>query len=85
MNVKEFLQSEIIGMKMEVIDSKNKNLIGIKGEIIDETKYTLTIKDNEETKILLKKQVKLKIYDQNNEVKVKGELLIGRPEDRLKR
>ncbi len=70
---------------MEVIDSKNKNLIGIKGEIIDETKYTLTIKDNEETKILLKKQVKLKIYDQNNEVKVKGELLIGRPEDRLKR
>lgn len=85
MNVKEFLQSEIIGMKMEVINSKNKNLIGIKGDIVDETKHTLTIKDNEKIRILLKKQITLKIYDQTNEIKIKGELLVGRPEDRLKK
>ena len=77
---------------MEVIESKNKNLIGIKGTIIDETRNTLKIKveDNNNlgshhNKTLLKDQVTLKIFVDNNEIKVSGELLVGRPEDRLKK
>ena len=70
---------------MEVIEAKNKNLVGIKGTIIDETKYTLVVKDEGKVKTLMKDQVTLKIYADDHEIKVNGELLVGRPEDRLKK
>ena len=85
MNLKDFLRHELIGLKMEVIDSKNKNLVGIKGTIIDETRNTLVIKYEDKTRTLLKDQVALKIFKDNHEIKVNGEILIGRPEDRLKK
>ena len=70
---------------MEVIEAKNKNLVGIKGTIIDETKYTLVVKEEGNVKTLMKDQVTLKIYSDDHEIKVNGELLVGRPEDRLKK
>ncbi len=85
MNLKDFLRHEMIGLKMEVIESKNKNLIGIQGTIIDETKNTLIVKTLEKNVTLLKDQVTLKIFKGSNEIKVNGELLVGRPEDRLKK
>jgi len=85
MNLKDFLRHELIGLKMEVIEAKNKNLVGIKGTIIDETKYTLVVKDEGNVKTLMKDQVTLKIYSDDHEIKVNGELLVGRPEDRLKK
>ena len=85
MVLKDFLRQELIGLKMEIIDSQNKNLIGIKGEIIDETKNTLIIQEDNKVRTILKKQVTLKISDGQKEIQVNGELLIGRPEDRLKK
>lgn len=85
MNLKDFLRHELIGLKMEVINSKNKNLIGIKGVIIDETRNTLVIKNDAKVLTLLKEQVTLKIFKDNHEIKVNGELLVGRPEDRIKK
>ncbi len=85
MVLKDFLRGELIGLKMEVIDSQNKNLIGIQGEIIDETKNTIKIKNNDKIMTILKKQVTLKISNGKNEIQTNGELLIGRPEDRLKK
>ena len=85
MNLKDFLRHELIGLKMEVIEAKNKNLVGIKGTIIDETKYTLVVKEEGNVKTLMKDQVTLKIYSDDHEIKVNGELLVGRPEDRLKK
>ncbi|MBI2672492.1 ribonuclease P protein subunit [Candidatus Woesearchaeota archaeon] len=86
MNLKDFLKTEMIGLKMEVLEAKNKNLIGMKGVIVDETKNTLVIKnEKEEMKTILKDQVVLKIHYKGNEIKVNGDLLLGRPEDRLKK
>ena len=85
MNLKDFLRHELIGLKMEVINSKNKNLIGIKGVIVDETKNTLKIEQDDKIRTLLKDQVVLKIYKDNHEIKVDGTVLVGRPEDRLKK
>lgn len=70
---------------MEVIESKNKNLVGIQGTIIDETRNTLIVKTPEKNITLLKDQVTLKLFTDNHEIKVKGDLLVGRPEDRLKK
>jgi len=85
MNLKNFLTGEIIGLKMEIMDSKNKNLIGIKGVVIDETKNTLAIKEDNIVKTILKKQVVLKFNYGENNIIVDGNLLIGRPEDRIKK
>ncbi|MEK6936764.1 MAG: ribonuclease P protein subunit [Nanoarchaeota archaeon] len=85
MNLKDFLRHELIGLKMEVIESKNKNLIGIQGTIVDETKNTLVVKTPEKSLTLVKDQVTLKIFKDNHEIKVNGEILVGRPEDRLKK
>lgn len=70
---------------MEIMDSKNKNLIGIKGVVIDETKNTLAIKEDNIVKTILKKQVVLKFNYGENNIIVDGNLLIGRPEDRIKK
>jgi len=70
---------------MEVIDSKNKSLIGIKGKVIDETKNTFTIKTKEKMKKIAKNQVVLKVDFLSGEVEIDGKLLVGRSEDRLKK
>ncbi|HDI31799.1 MAG TPA: hypothetical protein ENF80_03175, partial [Thermofilum sp.] len=46
---------EIIGLKVEVVDSLNKSLIGLKGKIIDETMKTLIIHTSKGRKVVEKK------------------------------
>jgi ribonuclease P protein subunit POP4 len=48
-----------IGKLIEIIDSKNKTLIGIKGKVIDETKNTLTIQTKSRIIKIIKTQVKI--------------------------
>jgi len=73
------IRQEFIGRKAEVIDSKNKNDVGIKGKIVDETKNTITIMDGKPKK-LLKKNITLKL---ENYV-IRGSALIKRPEERIR-
>ena len=40
MNIKDIAKHELIGLTIEIIDSKNKDNIGIKGVVINETKNT---------------------------------------------
>ncbi len=67
----------LIGSKMEVIDAKNKNLLGIAGRIVDETKNTLTVETEDGTKKLIKSEV---IFKLGAKV-LRGEHLRRRPED----
>jgi len=85
MQKREAMKAEFIGSYMEVIDSKNKSLIGIKGKVIDETKNTFTIKTKEKMKKIAKNQVVLKVDFLSGEVEIDGKLLVGRSEDRLKK
>ena len=78
MNVKECVKYELIGSQLEVVDSKNKSLIGIKGKIIDETKNMLILENG---KKLIKTQIKIKI----NGIILDGKKLALRPEDRIKK
>lgn len=77
---------EIIGLKVEVVDSLNKSLIGLKGKIIDETMKTLIIHTSKGRKVVEKK-VAVFVFELPSglKVKVEGKYLVGRPEDRLKR
>lgn len=85
-NPKEIVRYELIGLKVEVTESKNKSLIGIKGTIIDETKNMIIIELEDKTiKKIIKDQVTIKLKLKNHTVQVNGQLLVGRPEERIKK
>lgn len=79
---REILRHEFIGLELEVIDSKNKNLIGIKGKITDETRNMLEV--NNEIK-LIKDQITFTLKKNNQVFTLDGKQIVGRPEDRIKK
>ncbi|MAG20288.1 ribonuclease P protein component 1 [archaeon] len=83
MKKKKFVKSELIGSTTEIIQSKNKSLIGLKGKIVDETKNMFTIEKNKIIKKMIKSQSKFDFPKQK--IQIEGKLLLGRPEDRLKK
>ncbi|MBD3354658.1 ribonuclease P protein subunit [Candidatus Woesearchaeota archaeon] len=84
-DLKDLIKSEIIGLEVEVIDSKNKDNIGIKGKIIDDTKNTIVIQDKKGSgKILLKNNITIKIKTKKQAAVVKGKLLFGKSKNRIK-
>jgi len=79
------LAHEWIGLDVEVIESPNECEVGIKGQIIDETMKTLKIKTDKGVKTIAKKHRMFKIKFCNKVLKVKGDLIAYRPEDRIKK
>lgn len=86
-NEYNLVRHELIGLKVKVLDAKNKSLKKISGMVVDETYNTLIIeKENKKRKIVPKKGTVFLFYLENGKrVKVIGDILIGRPEDRLKK
>ncbi|MBI2665590.1 ribonuclease P protein subunit [Candidatus Woesearchaeota archaeon] len=73
----------LVGEEVEVYQAQNKHLLGLKGVIVDETKSTLKIKDEQgELKILLKKGITIKLTKKNQ--LVGQESLAKRMEERIK-
>lgn len=81
--MKNVLKRELIGAEIEVLDAKNKANAGIQGSIIDETKNTLLVETKNGIKRLLKGNITIML--KKEKIKINGSLLIGRPEDRIKK
>ena len=79
------VRHEWIGLDVVVVDANNKNLIGIRGEVVDETKFTFTLETKQGEKKVLKKGASFKLCLENQELIIKGDVLVGRPEDRIKK
>lgn len=77
----ELLKHEFIGLFVEVVNAKNKVLIGLKGKVVDETRNMLVVGD----KKLIKEEVVLEVQFNNQKMRVDGKKLVGRPEDRIKK
>lgn len=85
---KNIFQHELIGLNVEIIESFNESLIGNKGIIIDETKYTFLIELENSSKVKrFIKNISVFKFDLENgdSVKINGDILVSRPEDRLKK
>jgi ribonuclease P protein subunit POP4 len=82
----EIICSELIGTNVKITKSINPNYIGIYGKVIDETKKTFSISSEGKTKIIVKgiSVFHFSLSD-GTIVEIDGRLLIGRPEDRLKK
>ena len=81
----DIVRSELIGLEVEVIEANNKSLVGLKGLIIDETKNTLSIERKDVVKKVIKSQVTINILFDGQTFQIDGKVLVGRPEDRLKK
>jgi ribonuclease P protein subunit POP4 len=82
---KNLIKHELIGLEVEIVDSTNKFQIGLKGLVVDETKNTLTIETEKGIKKIQKKgSVFIFKISSEKKVKVSGNKIAVRPEDRLK-
>jgi len=78
------LQHELLGLKVEVIKDNNSCNTHIKGTMIDETIKTFLIKTNG-MKRVPKKNTVFKFKLNTEAVKVEGNALMSRPEDRIRK
>ncbi|MDP3918912.1 MAG: ribonuclease P protein subunit [Nanoarchaeota archaeon] len=79
------LRHELIGLEIEVVEAKNKDLIGLKGKVVDETQFTIVIATKKGEKKVLKMGTQLKTKIADEEIIIMGDSLVGRPEDRIKK
>lgn len=82
MNEKKLLKYEFIGNEIEIMDSKNKSLIGLKGKIADETKNMFVLDSG---KKIIKSECTFKMKIKEKTVEINGKILVARPEDRIKK
>ncbi len=76
-----FLASEFVGRELEVVSSSCKDLLKASGRIIDETVNTFVIQTSDRKKTIPKKNCLFRI----DRYEVAGDLIVGRPEDRIKK
>lgn len=71
---------ELIGLKVEVIESTDESLVGFNGEVLDETQSILQIEDKQVEK---KNCIFRFTLPDEQQVKLDGELISKRPEERV--
>jgi len=80
------VRHELIDLEVEVKKSTNPSQIGLKGKLIDESFKTLKIETKKGEKIIQKENtVFVFTIPDGTRVQVHGNLLLGRPEDRIKK
>ena len=85
MQPRDVSKYELIGLDIEVTDSRNVHLKGLRGKIVDETRNTLVIQHDRKTKRLIKDQMTFVTVINNHKIMIDGALLVGRPEERIKK
>ena len=77
---KNLVRHELIGLEAEIAKTKTK------GKIINETQKTLTIRTDKKETIVAKNECKFIItLPTGTIIEVEGKLLLGRPEERIKK
>ncbi len=80
------VQHELLGLEVEVVESTNADVVGIKGKVIDETRNTLTILCDDKQKVVIKETAVFEfVMPDAVVIEIDGKLLMGRPEDRIKK
>ncbi len=82
---KELVRHELIGLDVKIISSTNRSAVGIVGKVVDESRNMLVIDVKGQHKKFAKKDCVFAFRLPGGWVRVRGSLLIGRPEDRIKK
>jgi ribonuclease P protein subunit POP4 len=80
------VQGEFIGLDAKIANNSNPSLVKMKGKVIDETRNTFVILHENKQKIIPKDTSVFHFTMQDGTVvEIDGKLLLGRPEDRVKK
>jgi len=83
---KNLIRHELIGLEVKIKDSTDPSLKGVKGRVVDET-YNMLVIETSKREIKVPKKNCIFIFTLPSKIKVQvdGKLLVGRPEDRIKK
>ena len=74
---------ELIGLRTEIVESSNPQIIGLNGTIIDETKSMITINTVNGTKMIAKSNNSWKFSIDSKDIILNGSRIAKRPFDRI--
>jgi ribonuclease P protein subunit POP4 len=75
---------EIVGLRAEINDSTNSEIIGLNGTVVDESKSMFTLKTGNKFKNISKKYNTWKFIVDDKEIMLHGGILEKRSFDRLR-
>jgi ribonuclease P protein subunit POP4 len=82
----DIIREEFIGATGTITNSHHVGYLGIHGEVLGETRNTFTIQQNGKDKSIVKDQAVFQFqFSDGTVVEIDGKLLVGKPEDRLKK
>ena len=82
----DIIRFEFIGSGAEITRSVHGGYVGLGGIVVGETKNTFTLISQGQTKNIIKDQAVFNFHLSDGTVaEIDGKLLVGRPEDRLKK
>lgn len=80
------VQHEFIGLEVKVVRSSNPAAVGIAGKVVDETRNTFAILHDGKRKVVIKDTSVFEFaLPDGTVVEIDGKVIVGRPEDRVKR
>lgn len=80
------IQHEFIGLEAKITKASNPSHIGISGTIVNETRNTFVILQDNKRKTIAKSQAVFHFtLPDSTIVEIDGQILVGRPEERLKK
>ena len=74
---------ELIGLRTEIVESSNSQIIGLNGTITDETKSMISINTANGTKMIAKLNNSWKFSVDNKDIILNGSKIAKRPFDRI--
>ena len=86
-DARNLVRHELIGLKVKVSGSADPTHKGMSGKVIDETYNTLTVeaRRGREKTVIKRNSVFVFTLPDKTKVQVEGNLLVSRPEDRIKK
>jgi ribonuclease P protein subunit POP4 len=84
---RNLVRHELCGLKVRVVESTNPSQKGLEGKVVYETYNTLRIETKEGKEKIVPKDITVFVFTlpDGTKVQVDGKLLVGRPEDRIKK
>lgn len=80
------IQHEFIGLNAKVVKSSHPNYVGIEGRVINETRNTIVITHRNKNKTIVKNTAVFHFTTPNGTVvEINGKIIVGRPQDRIKK
>jgi ribonuclease P protein subunit POP4 len=80
------VQHEFIGLEATVVKSSNPSVVGISGKVVDETRNTFTILQDDKRKVVVKDTSVFNfVIPDGTVVEIDGKVLVGRSDDRIKK